>query len=197
MTENYTTHLHNLTKTHPVNKTTGQGPRYCNEHSILETWWNHEFTYKDKKLKVRAGEYWLEKKPKEQGEEKQEETDDDFHHTIRGKRGIITPSDVEEKMFLRDVDGTLLQVAVYTWLEDENGNVYDVNRRCWNNNGDFNVDCYTAIEGKSKQMLAMTYGAHYDPIPVKTTEKYVLEVLKDIYGPTFLEMKKAMATNQI
>lgn len=174
MTEHHS-HNNDLMSWHRVK---GGKAVYCHEHSVLETWWNQKYVYPKLNLRVRVGELWKEM-PGEQHKE-----------SIRGKHeNVITPIDAERHLFKRDTNGEIVGIDVYTWLEDAEGRVWDVNRRKWNSNGKFALECYTAIEGMSKADLANIYGAHYDPIPVPETEKYVLDVLEKTYGDHFKLME--------
>ena len=112
-----------------------------------------------------------------------------------GPEAVITARDVEEKLVERDEEtGKVKVLYMHTWLETENGNVFDVYHPRWVREDLPEKKPYSTkmalIYNKTKGELQNNYGLVYRKIEHPEVVAYIEEYLMPLFGPAEEAFKK-------
>ncbi len=143
----------------------------CDSDSILQTWYNKKHTFTKVPTHVVVGCFGVlvtvePRKVK----------------WFRGVEGVFNTMDIDDdegggKVIIRNKKKEVVLLHLYTWLEDDNGLVYDVPRPEWTEE----KRC-TIINGVSKEVLEATKGCVYKQYGKELEQTYLKDQLDMIYG---------------
>jgi hypothetical protein len=135
----------------------------CDADSILQTWYNQKHMFTAKQTHVVVGCLGTYKNKH------------DCITWIRGKTRGDNCMDIYDHAIIRNKEtGKVEKLHLYTWLEDDEGNVYDIPKPEWTVGKKLSV-----INGLKKEAI---YGLVYRQFGKELEQKYTLMELKKIYG---------------
>lgn len=140
----------------------GTSAFYCRNSGLLKgdgnhvyrTWYNQTHAYRHLNLKVVYGSLGFGK----EGEE-------EIFYELGGVERTTFPQFINEKTYDRN-NGMVWAVDLYSWLEDENGRIYDIFESEWDIRASdlprwISMTKWGEIRGKTIEEMKQNHGIHY------------------------------------